>query len=71
MKHAGAARSISLKPRGFLTLPTLMYITNVRTVERDIVLAIAKALHYRSYDELSLSDDDREQMKVHLQAAWL
>ncbi|MBA4214736.1 MAG: hypothetical protein C0449_16815 [Polaromonas sp.] len=31
---------------------------------RDIVLAVAKALYYRSYDELSLMDDDREQMKV-------
>lgn len=31
---------------------------------RDIVLAVAKALYYRSYDELSLRDDDRERMKA-------
>ena len=31
---------------------------------RDIVLAVAKALYHRSYDELSLMDDDRERMKA-------
>jgi hypothetical protein len=31
---------------------------------RDIVLAVAKALYYRSYDELSLMDGDRERMKA-------
>lgn len=31
---------------------------------RDIVLAVAKALYHRSYDELSLLDDDREHMKA-------
>lgn len=31
---------------------------------RDIVLAVAKALYYRSYDELALMDDDREKMKA-------
>lgn len=31
---------------------------------RDIVLAVAKALYYRTYDEMSLMDDDRERMKT-------
>jgi hypothetical protein len=31
---------------------------------RDIVLAVAKALYYRSYDEMSLMDDDRDRMKA-------
>ena len=31
---------------------------------RDIVIAVAKALFYLSYDELSLSDDNRKQMKA-------
>ena len=31
---------------------------------RDIVLAVAKALYYRSYDELSLTGDDREHIKA-------
>ena len=30
----------------------------------DIVLAVAKALYYRSYDELALTDSDREKMKA-------
>jgi hypothetical protein len=31
---------------------------------RDIVLAVAKSLYYRSYDKLALIGDDRERMKA-------
>lgn len=41
-----------------------MYIHERPHNRKDIVLAVAKALYHRSYDELSLSDDDREQMTV-------
>ena len=41
-----------------------MYIHERPHSRKDIVLAVAKALYYRSYDELSLSDDDRERMMV-------
>lgn len=40
-----------------------MYIHERPHSRKDIVLAVAKALFYRS-SELSLSDDDRKQMKV-------
>ena len=39
-----------------------MYVHERPHSRRDIVLEVAKALYYRSYDELSLSDDGREQM---------
>jgi hypothetical protein len=41
-----------------------MYIHECPHSRQDIVFAVAKALYYRSYDELSLSNDTREQMKI-------
>lgn len=41
-----------------------IYIHERPHSRKDIALAVARALYYRNNDELSLSDDDREQMKV-------
>jgi hypothetical protein len=41
-----------------------IYVHETPHSRRDIVLAVAKALYYRSYDELALIDNDRETLKV-------
>jgi hypothetical protein len=40
-----------------------IYVHERPQSRRDIVLAVAKALYYRTYDELSLSRGDRERLK--------
>lgn len=41
-----------------------IYVHDYPHSRRDIVLAVAKALHYGSYDKLALMDNDREKMKA-------
>jgi hypothetical protein len=41
-----------------------IYVNQRPHYRRDIVLAVAKALHHRSYDGLALSNGDREKMKA-------
>jgi hypothetical protein len=41
-----------------------MYIDDRPHTRKDILLAVAKAIFYGSYERLSLSDDNREQMKA-------
>lgn len=41
-----------------------IYVHGRPQSRRDIVLAVAKALYYRTYDEMSLTDDERDRMRA-------